>query len=142
VGSEVPGSNLGRSADCSEVLGGSSKSLFAGLRSTPIDGIREVSKTVSSNQTTAFFLWSGCEKVKTGTVSPVHAVKACKLNGSMVPLILLPQDRGEWPVSRLDRCGKNSRYQLSRGMGGPQNQAARFWRREKKIPFDGSHPDV
>jgi hypothetical protein len=62
----------------------------------------EVPKTDSSNQT-AFFFWSGCEKVKNGTVFSVRAVKACKGNAGMVLFILLLQDRGEWSVLRLGR---------------------------------------
>jgi len=40
----------------------------------------------------------------------------------MVSLILLPQDRGEWSVSRFGRftsVKKNSRYPLKRGLVGP-----------------------
>lgn len=78
--SEVPGSNLGRSTDCSEVLGGSSYSFFAQLRTTPIDDIREVYKTDGFNQTTALFFWSGREKLKNGTVFSVHALRGMEVS--------------------------------------------------------------
>jgi hypothetical protein len=65
-----------------------------------------------------FFFGSGCERVKRGTVFSGHAVKACKGNGGMMPLILLQQDRGEWSVSLLGRFAPVERTPGTLWIGG------------------------
>jgi hypothetical protein len=62
-------------------------------------------------------------KVK-GKVFALHAMKACRRSRGIAPLILNLGTRfGEGLTSRPDHfiSGKESRYQFSRGLGGPQS---------------------
>ena len=72
--------------------------------------------------------------VKSKTVL-VKGLKTHRNSGGTAPLIRNLGTRWGWVVDFTPRPfyapGKESRYQLSRGLGRPQSQAGRFWKREK-----------